>query len=189
MSGKWTVIALGIVLLGLVLAGFTPLTARPGAFDDIQSEQVGRYTVVKVVESAGTMNILLLDTVTGDLYRATADDAKPYRERPRHGGFWVPKDKDLDFFKDKDKEFKRFKDKSLIKDGDPLTIPKDPGRVEPIDIFSKDKAKDAPKDTGRFKDSFPAPATIQDKLERKDGFRKDEFNEKDKDSRKYREDK
>jgi hypothetical protein len=135
MSGKWTVIALGIVLLGLVLAGFTPLTAQPGLRMPMQPEHVGRYTVVKVVESAGTMNILLLDTVTGDLYRATADDAKPYRERPKHGGvIIIPFDPfDKDFGKDKDKDFNPFKD---AKD-----LPKDFGKDKdlPFKDFRKDK--------------------------------------------------
>lgn len=131
MNGKVAVVTLGVViLLGVVIVLGTMPSQRaeaqpPPGMGFGFGEVPGRYTVVKVADVAGTTVILLLDTATGELYRATADDAKPFRDRPRHGGFPGGfrddvKDKDGPFRDkrdfDKDRPFRDFK-KDDVKDG------------------------------------------------------------------------
>jgi hypothetical protein len=120
MNDKKTWVVGGLLVLGLLIAALSQLTAqRPPAARPLGGEgPVGRYAVVLVDRG----DVILLDTVTGDLYRATQDDIKPHASRPRLGGGvmadkdrFKDKDKDLDRFKDKDKDLDRFKDKDKDK--------------------------------------------------------------------------
>lgn len=71
---------------GRAPVGLPGLPPPPPGF----GESPGRYTIVKVTDTA----IILLDTANGDLYKATFEDAKPYKERtkPNAGGVPIPKD-------------------------------------------------------------------------------------------------
>jgi len=86
------------ILLGLLLV----LTALAIGLPTSQSQppplpgfgaQPGRFTVVKVTDAGA---VYLIDTTTGDLFKATLEDAKPYSERPkvndRFGPPPLPKD-------------------------------------------------------------------------------------------------
>src|SRR5260221_631049 len=90
----------GVVVLILGVLGLSALTAqRPGVLNPYGSNDVGRY----VVAHSGADGIVLLDTTTGELYRAMPADIKPHYARPRDydkdgkdkGGFdKKPTDKD-----------------------------------------------------------------------------------------------
>jgi hypothetical protein len=67
-------------LLGLA-AGVAPAQPQPWGVNPA-FVQVGRYVLVKV--DGG--NITILDTGTGDLYKATDADVKKYSDRPKVGG-------------------------------------------------------------------------------------------------------
>lgn len=71
----------GVILLGFVILGISNLFAQrfPGNRSAMGPGGIGRFQVVQA--SGGT--IILLDTVTGDLYRAGERDVKPYKDRPR----------------------------------------------------------------------------------------------------------
>jgi hypothetical protein len=125
MNDKKTWVVGGLLVLGLLIAALSQLTAqRPPAARPLGGEgPVGRYAVV-LVEGG---NVILLDTVTGDLYRATQDDIKPHASRPRFGGgVMADKDKDKAAIRDKD-----FRDKEKDKDF----------RFNDKDRFIKDKDK------------------------------------------------
>jgi len=76
-------IGAAILLVGgaLVLAQFPP-APRPAPMAFMGPVQVGRYTVVKV---EGGNTIILLDTATGSLYKASDSDIKKYSELPKGG--------------------------------------------------------------------------------------------------------
>jgi len=82
-KGAW--ITVGIVFLGVAVFGLANLLAqrgpdRPGVPMVPPGFGIGRYQVVRSSETV----IIILDTVTGDLYKANPDkDIKDYRERPR----------------------------------------------------------------------------------------------------------
>jgi hypothetical protein len=72
---------LGVAGVAVLVLAITMLEAQrpfPAAFFP---EQVGRYQAIKIDGDT----IILLDTATGDLYKAGRDDIKPYRDRPRIG--------------------------------------------------------------------------------------------------------
>jgi hypothetical protein len=108
-KGPW--IVSGLIFLGVALFGLATLSAQrfpapPGA----HGGEAGRYQVV--VSSADM--IILLDTTTGDLYKAVPGDVKPYNTRPRHD----PGFKDVPNFKDEKKRFEEedkrpFKEKAF----------------------------------------------------------------------------
>jgi hypothetical protein len=69
----------GVVVLLLGVLGLSALTAQrmpPGGFG---GSEVGRYVVAHV----GPDGIILLDTATGELYKAGPNDVKPHTARPR----------------------------------------------------------------------------------------------------------
>ena len=76
-----------VMVLGLVSAigcgGATttaaPKRAMPGMPGGFSVGEVGRY----VPAQSGPDGIVILDTATGELYRATPNDIKPYSARPR----------------------------------------------------------------------------------------------------------
>jgi hypothetical protein len=77
-KGVWIVLgAVALLALGFglsrLVAQFQPEGPRPTQ---------GRYQAV----SNTSEGIIILDTVTGDLYRARAEDVKPYWQRPRGPG-------------------------------------------------------------------------------------------------------
>jgi hypothetical protein len=95
-KGAW--ITIGVVFLGVALFGLANLFAQrgaggrggpggPGGF----GLGIGRFQVV----SSSTSAIIILDTMTGDLFKADpAKDVKPYRDRPRIDLGPPPLDKD-----------------------------------------------------------------------------------------------
>jgi hypothetical protein len=109
-KGPW--IVSGMIFLGVAVFGLATLSAQrfpvPGGTHG--GGEVGRYQVV--VSSADA--IILLDTATGDLYKAVPHDVKPYHTRPhplreeeeKDGPFRGKKD-DKKFFDEK-KEEKKF---------------------------------------------------------------------------------
>jgi hypothetical protein len=80
----------GMIVLAVAIVGMTQLKAqrppppreegvplrRPGF---VPGGPVGRYMVARIIGS----NIVLLDTMTGELYEATPKDFKKFSERPR----------------------------------------------------------------------------------------------------------
>jgi hypothetical protein len=69
---------LGVVFVAALVVALSTLEAqRPAGESSAQRGQVGRYQAVKVDGDT----IILLDTSTGDLYRAGHDDIKPYSQR------------------------------------------------------------------------------------------------------------
>jgi hypothetical protein len=125
----WALVAVVAVvgaLVGAQLWAQPRPQPRPG-FAPYIPPQVGRFVLVKV----DGKNIILLDTVTGDLYKATENDVKKYSDRPKVGvmpGPWGPPvfkdrfDKDKSDTRpgkdgDKDKVERKFEDKFDKKDG------------------------------------------------------------------------
>lgn len=100
----WTV-AGGLALV-LLIFGFSALFAQRGGGPDLRPPPggIGRYQVVR---SSGDV-IILLDTVTGDLYNAAPSDIKPFGTR------WRPPD--LPLVTDKDKAIRPVETKDLPKD-------------------------------------------------------------------------
>lgn len=79
-KGGW--IACGVLLLALLMVAVTSVTAQRPPFPmmpRLPMSEVGRYEVVKTTDT----EILLVDSTTGDLYRATMSDVKPYSKRPK----------------------------------------------------------------------------------------------------------
>jgi hypothetical protein len=79
----WIVPAL-IVGVGGLMFGLSraPAQRGEGGLGFAPREPVGRYQVVRSNE----LQVVLLDTATGDLYSATPRDFKPYSDRPRAEG-------------------------------------------------------------------------------------------------------
>jgi len=127
------------------------------------SGQVGRFQVVRSNEEV----IIIIDTTTGDLYKATPGDIKPFNQRPkpdpRLGG------RPMDGFGEKKggpMGMGGFDEKMKMKGGGGFKEEverksKDARRPIKDDFFPKDKAKSFDKEKGDFKDKA------------KDGFKKD----------------
>jgi hypothetical protein len=82
MSRKFILLLAGVVLFGALLIGTAWVSAqRPGggAMAFFPGPSVGRY----VVAHSSAKQIVILDTATGDLYKATPDDYKSLKERPK----------------------------------------------------------------------------------------------------------
>jgi hypothetical protein len=136
MTRKGALVTLGLLAAGVLLVVLSNLVAqtRPGGpgglggfppLPALGGSDVGRYQAVKVADD----HILIIDTTTGDLYRASMKDVKSYSERPKptagQGGGFPPLPKD---------KFELPKDIPLPKDLPPL--PKDGPRSP-----QKDKEK------------------------------------------------
>jgi hypothetical protein len=137
MDRKNAWIIAGSVVAGFLVLGLTLVFAQ--RFPSEEREKagvVGRYQAVRVTADA----VLLLDTVTGDLYTAVPRDIKPYDSRPRGGA-------DRHGWKDA-KDLPKPTD-DLKKDFNPF------GKDKPVDKF-KD-AKDS------FRDGFNKDARPSDK--------------------------
>jgi hypothetical protein len=112
MSTKsgWTVA--GILVMVLFIVGISSLSAQrfgppagPGHGGD-----VGRYVLVRNTEDA----IIIMDSVSGELYRATPADIKPFTARHRFMEPPMQKDEPKREFKDERKR-PDFFDKDKIK--------------------------------------------------------------------------
>jgi hypothetical protein len=78
MDRKNTYILAGAIVLGFLAFGLTQLSAQRFPGDGRGGEgMVGRYQVARSSPEA----ILLLDTVTGELYSASRDDIRPTSAR------------------------------------------------------------------------------------------------------------
>src|SRR5437879_314873 len=98
----WAIVVLVALVAGALVA--TQLSAQrpqPGpGIAPYMPVQPGRFVVVKV----DGKNIILLDSATGDLYKAGEDDIKKYSARPKIGvmpGPWGPpifREKKIDDF-------------------------------------------------------------------------------------------
>jgi hypothetical protein len=145
MNRKSTWAVIGLLVLGCLLIVLSSLSAQRPPRPEGAPGGAGRFQAIKVDGDT----YILLDTATGNLYRATLNDARPYSERPRP----IPrppaeerrsrKDKAPDTKRDgpsKDKEGEKveFKDKA----DDKADFKKD--------IF-KDKAPEPSKDKGTEK--------------------------------------
>lgn len=86
MNRSVTLSVLGLVALVVLLAWLSGVPAQRFGAPEVRNSRPGRYQAIDV----GRAQIILLDTQTGDLYRATADDIRPYRERPQPGDNLVP---------------------------------------------------------------------------------------------------
>jgi len=137
----------GVIVAILGLVGLSALMAQrnapPGA--NLGGSEVGRYQVVHTSPDG----MILLDTATGDLFRATANDVKPYFARQRGDDRERPRP-----FVDKDRP---------PLDGNPFGDVRRKDRIPPTD---KDKDKDRPaKDKDLFKDR---PSFDKDKAKDKE---------------------
>jgi hypothetical protein len=132
MDRKNTWILGGAIVLGLLIFGLTQVGAQrfPGDGRGGGDNMVGRYQVVRSSPEV----ILLLDTVTGELYSAGQDDIRPSRARPRAG-----ENRDTDF---------RSKDKADLRERVPEPAFKDKDKAD----FRREDFKD--KDAPRFRDRF-----------------------------------
>src|SRR5262249_46728097 len=82
MDRKNAYILAGAIVLGFLAFGLTQLSAQRFPGDGRSGEgMVGRYQVVRSSPDA----ILLLDTLTGELYSASRDDIRPTSARDRGG--------------------------------------------------------------------------------------------------------
>jgi hypothetical protein len=130
MKNKGVWVLAGVAALVLLIVGITQLPAqRAGGGVIIGGPPVGRFVVALVEkDTGGTNHIILLDTATGELYKATDEDIKKFADKPK---FDRPPMRPVDKFRDKDKG--RFdKDKDVF-DKDKGRFDKDKGR------FGKDK--------------------------------------------------
>lgn len=135
MDRKNTWILGGAIVLGFLVFGLSQLWAQRFPGDGRGSEgMVGRYQVVR----SSPETILLLDTVTGELYSAGREDVRPASARRRGGEMGG-------------EEF-RFKEKS---DARNILNEKGPARFP----GPKDAAKDV------FKDKADFPFDPKDKKE------------------------
>ena len=71
------------MLLGVVVVGVSYVSAQPGLRPEPRPNEqgIGRFQVVHVVER----EIIILDTVTGDLYAVGPKDIKPFAAKPQLG--------------------------------------------------------------------------------------------------------
>jgi hypothetical protein len=144
--GRKSILLTLVLVVVAVLIGMSSLLAQrlpsvppplPGLGDP-----VGRFTVIKVADGGW---VFLLDTATGEFYKANLDDAKPHKDRPKVGSVQA-----LPFPAiGGDKDFPRDKDGNPFRDGKDLRE-KDSKRDGFKDF--KDGFKDAVKDG--FKDAF-----------------------------------
>ncbi len=83
MSHKHIGLAAGVVLLGVAVVGISYVSAQPPFRPEPRpnDQGIGRFQVVQVVER----EIILLDTVTGELYAAGPKDIKPFSTKPVTG--------------------------------------------------------------------------------------------------------
>jgi hypothetical protein len=166
----------GAIVLGFLVFGLSQSWAQrfPGDGRGGADNMVGRYQVVRSSPDV----ILLLDTVTGELYSASQDDIRPSRARPRAGETREP-----DFrFKDKG-DFKEripspaFQDKAKASDKADFRR----GFKEKVD-FRRDDFKDRHdfKDKGDFRrEEFKDKADFRrEEFKDKGDFRKDGFKDK-----------
>ena len=81
MERKGTWIVAGAVLLGFVFCGLSYVYAQRADWmpDQRGRGEIGRYQVVRSNEEV----IILIDTTTGDLYKAVPSDIKPFSARPK----------------------------------------------------------------------------------------------------------
>jgi hypothetical protein len=151
MDRKNTWILGGAIVLGFLVFGLSqswaqrfPGDGRAGGGENM----VGRYQVVRSSPEV----ILLLDTVTGELYSAGQDDIRPSRARPRAG-----ESRDNDF---------RFKDKGDFEE-----------RIPSPAFKEKAGFKDTPfRDKADFRRDFKEKADFRgDEFKDKGDFRKDGF--------------
>jgi hypothetical protein len=111
---------MGLLVLGCLLIVLSSLEAqRPAQPVGAGEAAVGRFQAIKVDGS----NIILLDTATGDLYRASVQEVTPYSERPRitwkaKGPPKTPQTKKAEAAKDKGSEKIEVKDKGDTKKED-----------------------------------------------------------------------
>jgi hypothetical protein len=134
MDRKNAWIVAGSVVVGFLLLGLAQVFAQRFPSDERTASVVGRYQVVRATADA----VLLLDTVTGDLYMAAPRDIKPYDSRPRGGadrhGEKAGKD-----VKPDDRPFPFFKDQ---RPSDKPSDKKPLDRGDLKDGFNKDKDKE-----------------------------------------------
>jgi hypothetical protein len=76
----WSILGLVLIVL-LAAAWFTPSgrtanAAKQGG-SELSPPEIGRFQLVR----QSTEEIILLDTISGDLYRAGPGDIKPYADR------------------------------------------------------------------------------------------------------------
>src|SRR2546425_11996333 len=96
MERKGTWIIAGSLFLGLAVCGLSYVFGQRAdyAIEQRGRGEVGRYQVVRSNEEV----IIIIDTITGDLYKAVPSDIKPFSARPkpepRFGG------REIDGFKD-----------------------------------------------------------------------------------------
>jgi hypothetical protein len=88
MDRRSTLILGGAIVLGFLVVGLSQLGAQrfPGDARGSGEGMVGRYQVVR----SSPESVLLLDTVTGELYIAGRDDIRPSSARPRGGEIGDP---------------------------------------------------------------------------------------------------
>src|SRR5215831_17274263 len=114
MDRRNTWILGGAIVLGFLVFGLSQLWAQrfPGDGRGSSEGMVGRYQVVRSSPEA----VLLLDTVTGELYSAGREDIRPSSARNRGRDIGGPEGPPRDGRDSKDKGFEpRFIDKA--KDG------------------------------------------------------------------------
>jgi hypothetical protein len=114
MDRKNTWIFGGAIVLGFLVFGLSQLWAQrfPGDGRGGGDGLVGRYQAVR----SSPETVLLLDTVTGDLYVAGRDDIRPSSARHRGGEMGGNDSRMKD--KRKDKDAGPFKDAKDVKRGD-----------------------------------------------------------------------
>ena len=105
----------GLLALVILAASFSHTPAQRGPMQFFGGGQVGRFVVAKTGDDKGAPYVIILDTTSGKLYKATEKDFLKYSELPKV----EPMDFQLPFF-DKDKGPKDKapppKDKEELKD-------------------------------------------------------------------------
>jgi hypothetical protein len=126
----------GFVLLIGGVIGLSALTAQRTPPSLLGGSEVGRYQAVHTSPDG----IILLDTATGELYRATPNDIKPHSARPRGDRIDPERRVDRDF-PIKDLKDERFKDeRPTLKDEKPRFKDED-AKDKPRADLIKDKDK------------------------------------------------
>jgi hypothetical protein len=70
----------GILVVALLIVGLSSLSAQRFAPPAVPgSGEAGRYVLVRNTDDA----MIIMDSITGDLYKATQADIKPFAARPR----------------------------------------------------------------------------------------------------------
>jgi hypothetical protein len=155
----------GAIVLGFLVFGLSQLWAQQRFPGDGRGESmVGRYQVVRSSPEV----ILLLDTVTGELYSAGQDDIRPSRARPRAG-----ENRDPGLHKDKG-DFRERVPEPAFKDKEKVDFRKD-------DFKDKgDFRREEFKDKGDFKgEEFKDKGDFRrDRSKDKSDFRREEFKDK-----------